>query len=307
MKLENVDLLLADQRNHLRSNLRMALADAGFTRIQDASAFTALEESIAQSAMPDIVVCDSDLRGGNMVEFVRSIRQNNIGANPFVCIVATTWNPTPARVQPLIDAGVDFVLGAPVSPKQIIDRVKSLITNRKPFVFTSEYVGSDRRGDGREPSNQPLIRVRNTLRAKALGEFDPKIMTHEIASALKLINDCKLEQAAKDIMALIDLLLRSSLSQNGRLSGEQVEQLLKLTEELERSARRSSMPHVAELCRSVRTVAQQLGEGPAANDDKPVRLIRELIAAIRAAIQPSSNSANVAHDIARTVRRAGLG
>ena len=88
MKFDDVALLLADHRHHVRGYLRMSLGDVGLTKIQDANSFAILEQALVQPMPPDVVVCDAALPGSDVVNLVRSIRRNEISNNPYLCIMA---------------------------------------------------------------------------------------------------------------------------------------------------------------------------------------------------------------------------
>lgn len=89
----------------------------------------------------------------------------------------------------------------------------ALVHERKPFLFGKDYVGPDHRTGEREDCEQPLIVVPNTLRAKALGEWDPKLMARNITETRARVDGHSLDQAAEDISALIELIAKSGAGQ----------------------------------------------------------------------------------------------
>ena len=97
--------------------------------------------------------------------------------------IAISWDPTAKLVDQFAGSGADYLVAAPFSPKQIIDRIRAIVHHRTPFVVTSDYIGPDRR-DGGRGTELPLIDVPNSLRAKVLGEYNFRLMSQAIEEKL---------------------------------------------------------------------------------------------------------------------------
>ena len=69
-----------------------------------------------------------------MVKSYHSIRHNEIGKNPFIAIIAVTWDPTVVTIDRVANSSADFILAAPFSPQQLLDRINSLVHHRVPFI-----------------------------------------------------------------------------------------------------------------------------------------------------------------------------
>ena len=132
---------------------------------------------------PDILICDTGLKGGDVFRMLSAIRHHEIGNNPFIAIIAISWDPTAKLVDQFAGSGADYLVAAPFSPKQIIDRIRAIVHHRTPFVVTSDYIGPDRR-DGGRGTELPLIDVPNSLRAKVLGEYNFRLMSQAIEETL---------------------------------------------------------------------------------------------------------------------------
>jgi DNA-binding response OmpR family regulator len=302
VKLDNVHLLLADARAHLRSTLRMALNEAGIENIHNAPEAAALAEAVDQPLPPDIIVCDAGLRGGDTAEAVRAIRNSELGSNPFVCIVALAWTATQETVARLVNAGADHVIAGPVAPQQVIDRIEAMIHRRKPFVVTADYVGPDRRLTPGRDAGTALIDVPNSLRAKALGEWDPDAMRRAIRQTTAEMNGHRIDREAAALAETIEATLRDA---PGAIPSARLERLIGLAHTLARRAKASAAPHVAELCDSARLVAERIRGGGRTNV-KDAELLAHVALALRAATRPTEDAA-IAHEIAAAirVRRAG--
>ena len=111
---------------------------------------------------------NADTRGGDLFEVTSAIRNNEIGHNPFLAILALSWDPTERLVKAAADSGADFLIAAPFSPKEILDGIRSLVHNRAQVVVTSDFVGPDRRDGDQRNSTVPLLAVPNSLRDKTM-------------------------------------------------------------------------------------------------------------------------------------------
>jgi len=296
VKLDDVHLLLADGRAHLRSTLRMALNEVGIVNIQTAPETAALAEAVDNPLPPDIIVCDAGLRGGDAADAVRAIRNSEIGQNPYVCVVALAWNATEDAVARLINAGADHVIAGPVAPQKLIDRIDAMIHRRKPFVVTADYIGPDRRSTPERDGGVPLVEVPNSLRDKALGTWDPEAARQSILRTTTELNEHRIEREATALAETIDATL-------GRAPGEippaRLERLIHLARSLGRRATASNAPHIAELCGSAGLVAERLQSGARA-DPKDGEILAHVALALRAATRAQENAA-LAHEIAAAI------
>jgi DNA-binding response OmpR family regulator len=304
VKFDDIHLVLADGRAHLRSTLRMALNEAGIEHIHNAAEASALAEAVAKpDEAPDVIVCDADLRGGDAAETVHAIRNGELGRNPFVCVLALAWTATQDTVTRLVNAGADHVVAGPIAPQKVIDRIEAMIHRRKPFVVTADYVGPDRRlVPGREANGAPLVDVPNSLREKALGLWDPEAMSRAIHDTTSAMTSHRIEREATALSDTIDATLSA---EPGAISRIHLERLIRLAQSLGRRAQASAAPHISELCDSARLVAERLLAGAQTNLNDQ-ELLAHVALALRAATRPQENAA-VAREIAATIgaRRTG--
>ncbi len=120
-------------------------------------------EALDQAVGPDILICDMSLDETGASEFISAVRRNEVGRNQFICIIGVTWTATVKDITKVIDSGVYHLVSAPLSPQQILVRIRGLARNRAPFVVASDYIGHNRRQLEREASKIPLFDVPNSL------------------------------------------------------------------------------------------------------------------------------------------------
>ncbi|MEI6987114.1 MAG: response regulator, partial [Rhodospirillaceae bacterium] len=156
---------------------------------------------------PDLVVVDIDMPDNEGIKIIRWLRSDPAFGNPFVAIIATTWQPTETLLSRFNSSGADALLIKPASPKQLMDRVAALVEGRKLFVVTVDYTGPDRRKNPREGIQIPTLEPPNSLRLKATGQWDRVAGRDQLAKGIAWLNNQKAERNAFQIAFLINYAL----------------------------------------------------------------------------------------------------
>ena len=303
LKFDDVRIILADPRTHIRSTLKIALAHAEIEGIEHTGSVGNVAEAVEQAAGPDIVICDMALDGDGACNLVHGIRHNAMGRNPFVCVIGITWTPTATEVTRAIDSGVDHLVSAPLSPEQILTRISALVRQRAPFVVTSDYVGPDRRKLRREASKIPLFTVPNSLRDKANGTWDPARFDREIENAIGDLNTRQVDRQAEDIMILAGVVADQAITKGDGFKSN-VTQLHDMVQKMDHAASNQGLFHVSELCRACVGIVEEIRKSGGYDIQKDIELLKQLGRAIRTALDPEHNSNKIAHDIAQVVSGA---
>ena len=284
-RFKEVRVLLADTRAEIRGTLRTALALAGFERVSHTGSFDTIISAFGEDLGPDVLICDMGMRSGEACRMVRDIRHAAIGRNPFACIIGVTWNPADTDVRRIVDSGVDVLIAAPLSPRQVLDRINALVVRRASFVVTTDYVGPDRRGASREPSLIPLLNVPNTLRSKVRGEWNFSTMQREIQRAAADVKATRTERQGEAISQIATLLADAPEPSELNL---QAIRLHKILRELEARATEPEFRHTADLCRFCRRIVEKVRTSGAPPSEKELQFLHQLGEAIGRMVQRRS-------------------
>ena len=203
-----------------------------------------------------------------------------------------------------MDSGADVLVAAPVSPALILDRIDSLVNNWKPFVVTSEYIGPDRRFLDNQESEIELINVPNSLREKALGQFNSSRHKDLVAATRANINNQKINRRVFQISYLADKITQDF--QNGTITngGGRIPEIAKVTDDLKSRSLSADALELEELCVPLRSVIDSLVSSRGKFSRKDMKLLGQLSLAIRAAVRPGECGASLAKDISQTVASA---
>lgn len=184
---------------------RYALHEIGFRDIDTHSSLKDFERALREQN-PVMVVAECASPGVDVLPLIRRIRQGQVTPNPFAIIVLTSWIRDGVHVRRAISSGADDVVVRPFSTSFVEERIRTMIRARKPFVVTSDYIGPDRREDSKRPSDAPVVRVPNTLRATVEG--DEEALAHAanwIGEARKTVESERVRRLAMRIVVAMEL------------------------------------------------------------------------------------------------------
>ncbi|WP_158045134.1 response regulator [Skermanella pratensis] len=201
--LNQVECILFEPEGNVRRLMRDALGHLRINRVQTFGHMEDVRKAF-ETGSPDLLVADATGTDSETFKVVHAIRHSLLGANPFLAIVVTAFNPTKSLLARVTNCGADALLVKPLAPKQLHERITALVESPRNFVVTSDFIGPDRRKSPRESSQIPLIEVPNTLRLKATNAFG-RTNPHElIERASADVNEQKLLRQAFQAAFLIE-------------------------------------------------------------------------------------------------------
>jgi len=301
---QDIDILIADQNQLVRSGLKGILNQSGFRKIHNAGDLDQMIEHILVKC-PDLLLCDISLPGGDVCEAVRELRHNQYGNNPFCAIILFIEDPNESVVHAASQAGLDDLQIKPVVAQKVLDRIHYLVGKRKPFVVTTDYIGPDRRSSKR-PGTQdiPTMDVPNSIALKAKGKFDARKFQKDVESSFWNINAQKIERHAFQISYLVNHIVPAY--QAGQFNKESLgmaQRLVVVSEDIAKRLEESDFDHLSHLVATLQKVAKSLWESGTLPKRKDLELLPELSAAISATFHATNNSTNFASEIVSSVQK----
>ena len=303
-KLEEINLIIAESSPMVRQGLKAAFYENGFRNTRDTARMSVVIDAVDNNAV-DLIVAESELEDGRISDLTRRIRNFETGNNPFLVVITLMEDPTNEAIMEIIDSGTDDLLTKPISPALLIDRIKSLTRERKPFVVTTDYVGPTRRSTHRPGSQEiPEFGVPNPLHFKATGNYDAKEFQSNIIEITHTINEQKKERHAYQIGHLVDKIL--PLYGDGGADDavtDHLDRLLYVSEDICRRLSDTDDAHVGELCQSMMDVVSRIMEAPLSPDDKDLKLMPELSRAIKVSFD-SDAARDISQDISESLKKS---
>ena len=203
--LDKVVAFIGERDDQTRKELHQILTRAGVKMVSAQDNLPGLVALISKIS-PDLIMVGDDL-DPKIFDFIRDIRHNKLGTNPFVLITTLVAPDRAEAVKRALQAGTDDIIIKPVKEDQLLQRLRRVATNRQAFVVTSDYLGPDRRGKGR-PSNIRRINVLNTMLEKAGGhDLDAEAMRAAVDDLMNEVLHGRLDSHGYRLGFVCDLII----------------------------------------------------------------------------------------------------
>lgn len=265
-----VDAAIIDTQLNTARVFRDVLVRMGFRRTELFDSVRAAS-AILGAGTPDVILLDADGEDSEAFRFIRALRNEPKVPNPFASLIVTTWTPTPALLTRATNAGADDLLLKPVSPKQVQERIASLIEGRKGFVVTADYTGPDRRKAPREGAQVPVLEAPNTLRMKATGQWSQAGVRMRLNEAIAFVTDQKRVRASIQVAFLAEFAMPGlSRPTPDRLAVEHVSRIGGFLDDLlRRLDDDGDHPHVEAVAHAVKSLAESIQAQAATGSVEP--------------------------------------
>ncbi len=306
--LENIYVMLGEPNVQIRRTIADTLRNHGYHSIRDTGQPEKINDAVVENQV-DVLICDVELGGQDMCEFIYRIRHHRMGSNPFLVTMVLTDNPSVDMVRKIVNSGADDVLLKPVSVQQILDRLDLLAKNRKGFVVTTDYIGPDRRKNGARPEalEIPIVDVPNPLLYKREENLDLHAIQQVINITARKINAQKMERHVFQIEYLVEQIVpRYTIGEPGDDLTAMVHRLVYVAEDLVRRMAGTKREHISDLGESLIKVSKSVQRSSHNPDMRDIHLLPELGAAIKRAFDADDKAAELARDISDSIGREAL-
>lgn len=143
-QLSPLRVLVVDDNYHMLHTVRTILRGFGIEHIEEARDAAEAFEIFRQSPV-DLIVVDYLMEILDGLDFVRLVRTAQDSPNPYVPVIMLTAYSEKRRVVEARDAGVTEFCCKPVTAKELLTKIKSVIETPRTFIRTKTYFGPDRR------------------------------------------------------------------------------------------------------------------------------------------------------------------
>ncbi|MGE3475866.1 MAG: cyclic nucleotide-binding domain-containing protein [Rhodospirillaceae bacterium] len=283
--MDKVVAFVGEPDDQIRKELRQILNHAGVKQVSAHGNLANLAKLIAQVS-PDLLILTDDLDPG-VFDFIRDIRHNKIGTNPFVLITTLLAPNRVDAVKLAMQAGTDDIIIKPVKEEQLLQRLKRVTVNRAAFVVTSDYLGPDRRAKNR-PSVIRRINVLNTMLEKASGkDVDPNSIREAVDGSMNEVLQARLDSHGYRLGFICNLILDAyQTNQVTEEIKEKLKVLVDLLRDAAKTAERLEERELALLCGSLSRDVASIAERYLTPTPKDIDLIKKLSRAVVSAVKP---------------------
>ena len=299
LSFDSVDALIYDPVSANRTATRAALYALGFRRTETVSTLEAFVEAI-QKSPPDIALCEAQGAAEELCQAIQQMRQGGAGHNPFIVIIVTAWEKSPALINRVVSSGADDLLLRPFSTALLGQRIEAHVDRRKSFVITTDYVGPDRRKDDSRPNSAELFAPPNSLKMKAKDKMSPEAIAKKLDTELKSARDMLVsEKLRRDSFQVCILwrLMQEALPVRG--APPELDKLCQLVRSIDHRSRESEFAPPQEWCESLLAAAEGLNLGVDRNAS--MHLLGHAALSLHQAFHPEKTSADQLAEIDATV------
>jgi DNA-binding NarL/FixJ family response regulator len=293
--MEKVVAFIGDPDEQSRRELRQILGHAGVKQISTHGNLTNLANMLAQ-VPPDLLVLSDDL-DPKVFDFIRDLRHNKIGTNPFLVIITLVGSDHIEAVKRAMQVGADDIIIKPAKEEQLLQRLKRVMMNRSAFVVTSDYLGPDRRAKNR-PSNIRRINVLNTMLEKAAGrEVDPGNIQDAVDGSMSEVLQARLDSHGLRLGFVCNLILEAYRAGNVTPDIQaKLQVLVDVLKDAAKTAERIEEHQLAVLCGSLSGDVAAIAARYTAPTARDLDLIQKLSKAVVSAVKPRATPDKLAEE-----------
>jgi DNA-binding response OmpR family regulator len=294
-------VFLLDAKHFARHQARIALNSLGFWSISDTHDLQMAPGILAERKF-DLIIAGIEKANDGITDFVRQVRRQEFGRDPFIPVILTAWSPPEELVNRALNSGADDLLIWPFSIGQLGDRIQALISSRKKFVATDTYLGPDRRGEDARDQTYETIEVPNSLRASVEGDKNAEPDPRKISATMQHLQDEKVRCEARRINGMTLRVLEYYWGDRGDLAQQYIPMVQQLTKQFRKSIVGSHFAHLGELAASVDSVIEEFIGNIGSGVDKDLALLEKTSQALLMGAEQANASVDAAYGISGEIR-----
>ena len=143
LNMSSVSVLIAGGAMMETDMLMQLFTGFGVGRMMRADDLAAVTDAI-EGDEPDLVVLDLKLGEAATTDLASRLRRrpSDLRMTPVILVAA---NPAASTVAKARDAGVNYVVAKPMTPRTMFERLVWIVKDQRRFIDADTYVGPDRR------------------------------------------------------------------------------------------------------------------------------------------------------------------
>jgi response regulator RpfG family c-di-GMP phosphodiesterase len=253
-----------------RNATRASLLSLGYRNVEGVTALDLLANRLV-SDPPDLLLAEVAGAESETCGMIQAIRQGQMGDNPFIVVIATTWRRDGSIIGQVLNSGADDLVARPVSTTTLGERIRLLTERRKGFVVTTDYIGPDRRRNARaDEASAECVEAPNPLKFRMLESLTDDEMARQMSESVQQGKEkLNLEKVRRDAVQLcVQWRMLEKRAPGARDFSEILSRMGRLAAEMKRRTKIAHHETGQEWCDSIAGSVQVLTE-LAARDGQP--------------------------------------
>jgi CheY-like chemotaxis protein len=200
---DSARVLVYDPVASNRNATRASLHSLGYRNVEGVPALDLLAHRLMTDP-PDLLLAEVAGAESETCGMIQAIRQGQMGDNPFIVVVATTWRRDGSIIGQVLNSGADDLIARPVSTTTLGERIRLLTERRKGFVVTTDYIGPDRRRNTRpDEATAECVDAPNPLKFRMQESLSDEEMARQLLESVQQGKEkLNLEKVRRDAVQL---------------------------------------------------------------------------------------------------------
>ena len=184
INLERATVLVLDDNGASLDILSQVVSGFGVKQLYRAESVPDAQALIRTKTF-DLIISDVQMPVTDGIEFIEWLRKQSGETNRYVPVILVTGHTRTSQIRKLRDAGSNYVVAKPITPKVLLERIYWVAREERAFIECDTYVGPDRRFKHEGPPPGTDGRRRDDLPAEVGEAQTPNLSDDEITNLMR--------------------------------------------------------------------------------------------------------------------------
>ncbi|PIB94022.1 response regulator [Caulobacter sp. FWC2] len=184
INLEKATVLVLDDNGASLDILSQVVSGFGVKQLLRAES-VADAQTLIRTKIFDLVISDVQMPVTDGIEFIEWLRKEGGENNRYVPVILVTGHTRTSQIFKLRDAGSNYVVAKPITPKVLLERIVWVAREERQFIECDTYIGPDRRFKHEGPPPGTDGRRKDDLPAEVGDAQTPNMSDDEIANLMR--------------------------------------------------------------------------------------------------------------------------
>jgi CheY-like chemotaxis protein len=184
INLEKATVLVLDDNGPSLDILSQVVSGFGVKQLLRAES-VADAQTLIRTKTFDLIISDVQMPVTDGIEFIEWLRKDAGETNRYVPVILVTGHTRTSQIFKLRDAGSNYVVAKPITPKVLLERIVWVAREERQFIECDSYIGPDRRFKHEGPPPGTDGRRKDDLPAEVGDAQTPNMSDDEIANLMR--------------------------------------------------------------------------------------------------------------------------
>ncbi|MBO9544076.1 response regulator [Caulobacter sp.] len=184
INLERATVLVLDDNGASLDILSQVVSGFGVKQLYRAET-VADAQALIRTKTFDLIVSDVQMPVTDGIEFIEWLRREGGETNRYIPVILLTGHTRTSQIFKLRDAGSNYVVAKPLTPKVLLERIFWVAREERQFIECDTFIGPDRRFKHEGPPPGTDGRRKDDLPAEVGDAQTPNMTDDEIANLMR--------------------------------------------------------------------------------------------------------------------------